>query len=43
MFSTDYPYENIETAGRWIDEAPIDPEVRKLICRETAQKLLNLN
>ena len=43
MFSTDYPYENIETAGRWIDEAPIEPEVRKLICRETAQKLLKLN
>ena len=42
MFSTDYPYENIETAGRWIDEAPIDPKIRELICRETAQKLLNL-
>ena len=43
MFSTDYPYENIETAGRWIDEAPIDPKIRELICRATAQKLLNLN
>ena len=42
MFSTDYPYENIETAGRWIDEAPIDPKIKELICRETAQKLLNL-
>ena len=42
MFSTDYPYEDIELAGRWIEQAPIDPRARKLICRDTAQSLLRL-
>ena len=42
MFATDYPYEDIELAGRWMDEAPIDPRTKRMICRETAQMLLRL-
>lgn len=43
MFSTDYPYEDIELAGRWIEQAPINPQAKSLICRETAQTLLRLS
>ena len=32
MFSTDYPYEDIELAGRWIEQATIDPIAKTLIC-----------
>ena len=42
MFSTDYPYEDIELAGRWIDQAPIDPLAKTMICRTTARTLLGL-
>ena len=42
MFSTDYPYEDIELAGRWIDQAPIDQQARALICQESAKTLLRL-
>ena len=42
MFATDYPYEDIELARRWMDEAPIDPRNKRMICRETAQMLLRL-
>ena len=43
MFSTDYPYEDIELAGRWIDQAAIDPLAKTMICRDTARKLLRLD
>ena len=43
MFSTDYPYEDIELAGRWIDHAPITAQAKTLICRQTAQTLLHLS
>ena len=42
MFSTDYPYEDIEHAGRWIDQAAIDQTAKTMICRDTAQRLLSL-
>ena len=42
MFSTDYPYEDIELAGRWIDQAMIDPLAKTMICRDTARRLLRL-
>ena len=32
MFSTDYPYEDIELAGRWIEQATIDPIAKTMIC-----------
>jgi len=31
MFSTDYPYEDIELAGRWIEQATIDPIAKTMI------------
>ena len=40
MFSTDYPYEDIELAGRWIEQATIDPIAKTMICRNTARTLL---
>ena len=40
MFSTHDPYEDIELAGRWIDQAPIDPQTKTMICRTTVQTLL---
>ena len=43
MFSTDYPYEDIELAGRWIDQAPIDPLAKTMICRDTARMMLRLS
>ena len=42
MFSTDYPYEDIELAGRWIDQASIDPLAKAMICGDTARMLLRL-
>lgn len=42
MFSTDYPYEDIELAGRWIDQATIDPLAKAMICGDTARMLLRL-
>ena len=32
MFATDYPYEDIELAGRWIEQATIDPIAKTMIC-----------
>jgi len=43
MFSTDYPYEDIELAGRWMDQAMIDPLAKTMICRDTARMLLRLD
>jgi len=43
MFSTDYPYEDIELAGRWIDQAPIDRKSKTMISRTTAEALLRIN
>ena len=43
MFSTDYPYEDIEPARRWIAAATIDPLAKTMISRDTARTLLRLN
>ena len=43
MFSTDYPYEDIEHAGRWLDQATIDPIAKTMICRDTARTLLRID
>ena len=42
MFSTDYPYEDIELAGKWIEQAPLRNTIRQKICRDNAQHLLKL-
>ena len=42
MFSTDYPYEDIELAGRWIEKAPVSNAIKKKVCRDNARNLLRL-
>lgn len=42
MFSTDYPYEDIELAGHWIEQAPVSDSIRKKVCRDNARQLLKL-
>ena len=42
MFSTDYPYEDIELAGHWIEQAPVSDAIRKKVCRDNARHLLKL-
>lgn len=42
MFSVDYPFERPEEAGDWIDNAPLSPEERRLVCEQNAKTLLGL-
>jgi 2,3-dihydroxybenzoate decarboxylase len=40
MFSVDHPFEDMVTACRWIDEAPLTPEERTAITHKNAEALL---
>lgn len=42
LFSADYPYENMETAATWFDQALLSENDRKKIGRENAVRLFNL-
>jgi 2,3-dihydroxybenzoate decarboxylase len=42
MFAADYPFESVEEAGHFIDNVPLEEEVRQAICSETAARLLKL-
>ncbi|QPN58119.1 amidohydrolase [Synechococcus sp. CBW1107] len=42
MFSTDYPYEDIQLAADWIDNADISEDQRIKVCRTNAQRVLGL-
>lgn len=42
MFSVDYPYESTELAARFIEDAPMDPEMRELVCHGNAERLFRL-
>ena len=42
MFSTDWPFENIDHAARWFDGADVDSAARKAIGRENANRLFKL-
>ena len=42
MFSTDWPFENIDHAAIWFDAATISEEDRTKIGRSNAQKLFKL-
>ena len=42
MFSTDYPYEDIQLAADWIDTSSVDDETRRKICWDTAASLFGL-
>jgi len=42
MFSVDYPYESSDVASRFIEEAPIPESIRKKVCYQNAEKVLNI-
>ena len=42
LFSTDWPFENIDHAANWFDQAPISIDDRKKIGYLNAKKLFNL-
>jgi len=42
LFSIDYPFENPDEAGAWIDKAPLTDAERKAVCYENAQSLLRV-
>jgi 2,3-dihydroxybenzoate decarboxylase len=43
LFSTDWPFENIDHAAKWFDAAPISEDDRRKIGRENAVRLFRLN
>ena len=43
MFSTDWPFENVDHAATWLDAAPISESDRLKIGRTNAAKLLKLD
>jgi 2,3-dihydroxybenzoate decarboxylase len=43
LFASDYPFESIDEAAHFIDNAPIDESVRDDICFNNAARLLNLS
>lgn len=42
MFSVDYPYEDTAIAVRFIETAPLSPQVREKVCYGNAQRILKL-
>ncbi|SDV46328.1 amidohydrolase family protein [Chitinasiproducens palmae] len=42
MFSVDYPYESTALAADFIADAPLDDEVRALVCHGNAERLFRL-
>jgi len=42
MFSTDYPYEDIQLAADWIENAAISEAQRIKVCCSNAQRVLRL-
>lgn len=42
MFSTDYPYEDVLIAGKWINAAPITDNVRRKVCWDNAARVLKI-
>ena len=43
MFSTDWPFENVDHAAIWFDACPISEDDRKKIGRTNAERLFKLN
>ena len=43
MFSTDWPFENIDHAANWFDACPISEHDRLKIGRENARRLFRLS
>ena len=43
MFATDYPYEDIVTAGRWLETAALSSEEQQAIAFSNAKRLLRIS
>jgi 2,3-dihydroxybenzoate decarboxylase len=43
MFAADYPFEQADEAGHFIDTVPLPEQVRADICRNNAERLLGLS
>jgi 2,3-dihydroxybenzoate decarboxylase len=43
MFSTDWPFENVDHAAIWFDDCPISEADRLKIGRTNAERLFKLN
>lgn len=43
MFSVDYPYEQMDMAGRWFDDMRLDNATKFMIGRENAKQLFSLD
>ena len=43
LFSADYPYEQMDMAGRWFDDMQLDNAKKLKVGRENANKLFSLN
>jgi 2,3-dihydroxybenzoate decarboxylase len=42
LFSTDYPYEQMDSAARWFDDIQLDWKTKRKVGRENAARLLRL-
>jgi 2,3-dihydroxybenzoate decarboxylase len=42
MFSSDYPFESAEEAGRFMDQVALPEDVRAAIAFNNAKRILNL-
>lgn len=42
MFSVDYPYESTALAAEFIEEAPLNEDVRRLVCHGNAERIFKL-
>jgi predicted TIM-barrel fold metal-dependent hydrolase len=42
MFAADYPFENGEEAGHWMDTVPLDEGLRADVAYNNAAKLFGL-
>ena len=42
LFSVDYPYEDSQVAGNFIDTAPLSEATRAKICQGNARRVLRL-
>jgi predicted TIM-barrel fold metal-dependent hydrolase len=43
MFAADYPFEQAEEAGHWMDNVALDAKVRADIAHGNAEKLFKLD
>ena len=42
LFSVDYPYEQMDSAGRWFDDIRLDNQTKLKVGRENANRLFSL-